>query len=147
LTFCQKLFKVFWLDVDDLVYAMHGLTLSASFRMTREIRRWKLHGCPIYLNKNATIRRAAARASNVREGFLGNRKATELTEEVFELPYRSSDGELGSVILFRTEIGGQPHDNPGWTLQERLLSARTIEFADSTASVDLSRNEARVRMH
>ena len=79
----------------------------------------------IYRNARLTI--AAARARTVREGFLHHRTATEHIQDIFELPY-CGPGADGSITLFRTELGPEPIDERAWTLQERLLSPRTLEF-------------------
>jgi hypothetical protein len=80
----------------------------------------------IYRNSTVTI--AASRASSVVEGFLGDRTATNFPDQVFELPYQCQNGQLGSITLIRTHIEPEPLDVRGWTLQERLLSPRTLEF-------------------
>lgn len=82
----------------------------------------------IYDNASVTI--AASRARSVGEGFLQTRKITDSPNLVFELPYRGSNGESGSVILFRVidMEGGEPLDNRAWALQERHLSSRVLEY-------------------
>jgi len=78
---------------------------------------------------SATVTIAAARSSSANEGFLGER-FPGLREGVI-VPYRCFDGELSPITLIK--IGDrfesvEPIDERGWTLQERLLSSRIIEF-------------------
>jgi hypothetical protein len=77
----------------------------------------------------ATITIVAARSSSSTDGFLGERFPGP--RDAATIPYRCIDGELGSITL--TKLGGdsedvEPVDERGWTLQERLLSSRIIEF-------------------
>ncbi|KAI1429945.1 heterokaryon incompatibility protein-domain-containing protein [Xylaria sp. FL1777] len=77
----------------------------------------------------ATVTIIAARSSSTTEGFLGER-FPDLREGAV-VSYRCVDGEFGSVTLVKLseeyeEV--EPIDERGWTLQERLLSSRIIEF-------------------
>ncbi|RYP56070.1 hypothetical protein DL771_012133 [Monosporascus sp. 5C6A] len=77
----------------------------------------------------ATVTIAAARASAVTEGFLGERFPGP--REAAIVPFRCLDGELGNITLAKLGEGfesSDPIDERGWTLQERLLSSRIIEF-------------------
>ncbi|KAH6843161.1 heterokaryon incompatibility protein-domain-containing protein [Chaetomium sp. MPI-CAGE-AT-0009] len=78
----------------------------------------------------ATVTIVAAGSASATQGFLGER--TPSCFEAAVVPYRCLDGELGSITLVK--LGGllesvvEPIDQRGWTLQERLLSSRIIEF-------------------
>jgi len=116
-TFCDKL-HIRFLWVDALCIVQDDPNHKA-----REIAQMP----NVYRNSIFTI--AASRASNVQEGFLGERIATEFPDLVFELPYRvTRPPALGSITLIKTKIEPEPLDTRGWALQERLLSPRTIEF-------------------
>lgn len=81
----------------------------------------------IYRNSTLTI--AASRAATVQEGFLGERTATDSPGSAFELPFQcKSSVTLGSITLFKATIRPEPLDLRAWTMQERLLSPRTVEF-------------------
>lgn len=78
---------------------------------------------------SATVTIAAARSPSATEGFLGERLSGP--REGANVSYRCFDGELGSITLVRFHDGFEsvePIDERGWTLQERLLSSRIIEF-------------------
>ena len=79
---------------------------------------------------NATVTIAAARSSSATEGFLGERFPGP--REGANVSYRCIDGELGSITLVKLDDDVyepvEPIDERGWTLQERLLSSRIIEF-------------------
>ena len=78
---------------------------------------------------SATVTIAAARSSSATEGFLGERFLGP--REGANVSYRCIDGELGSITLIKLDDGFEkvkPIDERGWTLQERLLSSRIIEF-------------------
>ncbi|KAM7194690.1 Heterokaryon incompatibility protein (HET) domain containing protein [Naviculisporaceae sp. PSN 640] len=78
----------------------------------------------------AAVTLIVARAASVSDGFLGERIPDSY--EATTLPYRCLGGELGSITL--VQLGGElesqvaPIDERGWTLQERLLSSRIVEF-------------------
>ena len=81
----------------------------------------------IYGGANITI--VAARPSSPTDGFLGERFPGRL--EATGISYCCIGGQLGSVTL--AKLGGgfesvEPTDERGWTLQERLLSSRIVEF-------------------
>jgi hypothetical protein len=79
--------------------------------------------------QNSTLTAAAARAASVDEGFLQPRTGTDIPNSTFELPFQCSrPAALGSVTLLKVPTGPEPLDTRGWTLQERLLAPRTLEF-------------------
>jgi hypothetical protein len=49
--------------------------------------------------------------------------------QAFELPYRCKSGQLGAVTISSIKEETEPLDTRGWSLQERLLSPRLLEFA------------------
>ena len=75
---------------------------------------------------------AASKASAATEGFLEDRKVTEYPDHVFRLRVRCEDGQMGSAILFRpttsNPLFSEPLNGRGWTLQERYLSSRILEY-------------------
>ena len=83
---------------------------------------------------SAAVTIAAARSSSATEGFLGERFPGPREGAI--VSYRCIDGELGSITLVKLDDDGdgdwfepvEPIDQRGWTLQERLLSSRIIEF-------------------
>ncbi|KAI0535350.1 heterokaryon incompatibility protein-domain-containing protein [Xylaria digitata] len=81
---------------------------------------------------SATVTIAAARSSSAAGGFLGERFPG--SREGAIVSYRCVDGELGFIVLVQLDDGRSPEepiepiDERGWTLQERLLSSRIIEF-------------------
>ena len=70
----------------------------------------------------------ASRASHVYEGFLHPRIASESLSS--ELPFRCKNGNMGTVQLVSApgQFENEPLDTRGWTMQERLLSRRVLEF-------------------
>ena len=81
----------------------------------------------------ATVTITASRASSVEEGFLQKRPlmGLEAPDAVFKLPFRTSSGsgDMGSVVLLPpTDECIEPLDQRGWTMQERFLSRRIIEY-------------------
>ena len=78
---------------------------------------------------SATVTIVAARSSSATEGFLGERFPGNREGAI--VSYRCIDGEIGSITLVKLGVGFEPVepiDERGWTLQERLLSTRIIEF-------------------
>ncbi|KAJ2997293.1 hypothetical protein NUW58_g691 [Xylaria curta] len=47
---------------------------------------------------------------------------------IFQLPWRSADNQLGTVMAMPLDIHPEPINRRGWTFQEQLLSTRMIEF-------------------
>jgi hypothetical protein len=80
----------------------------------------------------AALTIAASSASTAKEGFLQNKKFTDFPNQVFALAIRCPDGQVGSVTMFRpppnTHLSAEPLDGRGWTLQERHLSNRFLDF-------------------
>jgi hypothetical protein len=86
--------------------------------------------CAVY--SNATVVISASRARNVKEGFLGPRTpmGSNHPQRVFQLPYLHFAGSCGSLILVPevSRIPDEPIDERAWTLQERILSTRFLEY-------------------
>ena len=80
-----------------------------------------------YIYGNAIFTIAAARSRSVHDGFLLHR-VVDPGAVAFRLPYRCHDNLVGSITLLKIQVSSQPIDERCWTLQERLLSKRTIEF-------------------
>ncbi|KAK4455314.1 hypothetical protein QBC34DRAFT_481428 [Podospora aff. communis PSN243] len=81
----------------------------------------------------ATVTIVAARSASSADGFLGERLPGPRAAAT--ISYRCIDGQLGTVTLARLDGDGEsgfepvePIDERGWTLQERLLSSRIVEF-------------------
>lgn len=82
-----------------------------------------------YIYGRADFTIIASRARTCWEGFLGQRILDPAAVPAFSLPWRSSGGrELGSVTLVDLDLIPEPIEDRGWTLQERVLSTRTVEF-------------------
>jgi len=79
-----------------------------------------------YIYGNASLTIAAASSRTVDDGFLHQRAVTSPT--AFKLSYRCHDNVLGSVTIFILDTTPEPLDERGWTLQERLLSKRFLQF-------------------
>ncbi|KAI1749087.1 heterokaryon incompatibility protein-domain-containing protein [Xylaria castorea] len=81
----------------------------------------------------ATITIIASRASRAIDGFLGEINLTTQTRLAVRLPFRCPGQEqtVGSAYLTYIEgsrDSGEPIDSRAWTLQERYLSKRVLEF-------------------
>ena len=81
----------------------------------------------IYKNGYLTI--IAASASSASQGFLRGRTAPQAGMLAFDLPYHCPDGQVGTVTLYQLDRVSDPVDARAWTLQERLLSPRAVEFS------------------
>jgi hypothetical protein len=91
---------------------------------------WEISQMLLIYNQ-ATLTIAASRANQVDEGFLQNRKklAEDNPNLVFELPFRYSNSQLGSVMLVPEVVPStEPLDKRAWALQERFLSSRILEY-------------------
>ncbi|PIA89190.1 hypothetical protein CB0940_06888 [Cercospora beticola] len=82
----------------------------------------------IYRNGQLTI--AAASAADAREGFLHRRQLPNSETTAFTLPYVCPDAEKSHITLYRLDERSSPLDTRAWTMQERLLSPRTLEFSN-----------------
>ena len=81
----------------------------------------------------ACITISASRAQGSHIGFLGERTLRDLVLEpdrIFKLGYIYPNGELGSLIFYGLVINTRPEpiEERGWTLQEKLLSARILRY-------------------
>jgi hypothetical protein len=82
----------------------------------------------IYRNGYITI--AAASASDASEGFLHQRYSPNSETPAFTLPYVCPNSERGNITIFSLDRDSNPLDTRAWTLQERLLSPRMLEFSE-----------------
>jgi len=89
--------------------------------------------------ENAVVTIVASRTQTVYESFLRPRKSfyglcfdSDANQELFGLPYRCQDGQLGTIILMHeVHSRTEPINERAWTLQERLLSPRIIEYGST----------------
>ncbi|KAF4628515.1 hypothetical protein G7Y89_g9639 [Cudoniella acicularis] len=83
---------------------------------------------------SAVVTVAASRARTVNEGFLQVRDAGDPPHLMFELPYKTRTGELGSITLHSPSrhLGiverREPLDVRAWAFQERFLSPRLLDY-------------------
>jgi hypothetical protein len=81
-----------------------------------------------YVYGNATLTIVAASSRSVHDGFLQER-LLNVEGEMTSFLYRFSDDDKRGIIkLVRLKSPPEPIDERGWTLQERLLSKRIVEF-------------------
>jgi hypothetical protein len=85
-----------------------------------------------YIYGNSLFTITATRAASVWEGFLGDRITSPDAIPAFSMGWvQAAPGggkEEGALTLIDLPIPFEPIDSRGWTLQERALSTRTIEF-------------------
>ncbi|CAM1506180.1 Fc.00g058210.m01.CDS01 [Cosmosporella sp. VM-42] len=81
-----------------------------------------------YIYGHAAFTIGASRSSTVGSGFLQPRVPDSETRVAFALPCVCSNGEIGTLNFVDLDIDAEPIDSRGWTLQERLLSPRIVEF-------------------
>ncbi|KAH8195677.1 hypothetical protein TruAng_010160 [Truncatella angustata] len=83
-----------------------------------------------YYGANAVTILAASSAAAT-EGFLKHREDSGLHDVgPFRLPYQTSSGATGSVLLYHeVNPGSEPTTSRGWTLQETMLSHRLLIFS------------------
>ncbi|KAK3326158.1 heterokaryon incompatibility protein-domain-containing protein [Apodospora peruviana] len=83
-----------------------------------------------YIYGGAAFTIVASRSRSVWEGFLHDRVKSPEAVPAFLLPWRcdTADERMGSVTLIDLDIATEPIDERGWTLQERMLSSRIVEF-------------------
>ncbi|KAK5990113.1 hypothetical protein PT974_08377 [Cladobotryum mycophilum] len=88
----------------------------------------------IYSNAVVTI--SATRANRAVDGFLHEIDIDSITELAVKLSFRCPDSSIGTVFLvkIRDSLGPEPIDRRGWTLQERYLSPRFLEYAEKQMS-------------
>ncbi|KAH7067753.1 heterokaryon incompatibility protein-domain-containing protein [Paraphoma chrysanthemicola] len=107
-----------WIWIDSLCIRQDDTTEKAT-----EIA--QMH--QVYRNSSVTI--SATRADSCRQGFLHPCSLPPLGRVSYRLPLALSTGELGSVILSKTnEV--TPIDRRSWTFQEHLLARRVLRFTD-----------------
>ena len=82
--------------------------------------------------QNASVTIVAASSEKANQGFLGDRAPPQPSVKV---PFWNKDGELGTASL-RPEgwydADSEPVNTRAWTLEERLLSARLLIYANHT---------------
>jgi hypothetical protein len=96
----------------------------------QEDKNWEIVQMPLIYSQ-ATVTIVASRANGATEGFLHDRSriGQETPDRVFELPFRCSDRKLGSVVLLPpVKPTIEPIDLRAWSLQERFLSPRIVEY-------------------
>jgi hypothetical protein len=79
----------------------------------------------------AVVTVAAGSASAAVDSFLLPRRES-VDGEAFDLAFQTDDGRTGTVTAvwkLTSQYGHEPLHTRGWTLQERLLSTRVLEYA------------------
>ncbi|KAF2123183.1 heterokaryon incompatibility protein-domain-containing protein, partial [Lophiotrema nucula] len=99
----------------------------------------------IYSQADMTL--AIACAATVTEGFLHHRRDTTVYGESYRLRFQCPDGQIGTVTAFNDPnnrvMKSCPLSERGWTLQERLLSTRMLEFSIKQARFICPNSEGR----
>lgn len=86
--------------------------------------------------KNALFTIAAARSGRVTEGFLGH---SEADSTHFNYPLVYTNGNITTLALRKIpdiDLAVEPLSRRAWTLQERLLSPRTLSFLSKGALLE-----------
>lgn len=85
------------------------------------------------LYQNAQLTISAASAERCQDGFLATRSGYRRHQTSFtSIPYACPDGKTGNVLLEEYQLYDsriEPLNRRGWTLQERLLSSRTLIYS------------------
>ncbi|KAI1821979.1 heterokaryon incompatibility protein-domain-containing protein [Xylaria intraflava] len=86
-----------------------------------------------HIYNEAIVTIIASRASRAVDGFLGEIDLTSQMRLAVRVPFRcpGGDGAIGSAYLVHIEgnrDGREPIDSRAWTLQERYLSNRVLQF-------------------
>lgn len=88
-----------------------------------------------FIYRYAFVTISASSAKTVQEGFLHDRGYFYGTSEPFTLPYRSSDGLVGKLLMSEDKMytdnrtdWQEPINHRCWTLQEQMLSPRMLVF-------------------
>ncbi|KAI6081709.1 HET-domain-containing protein [Hypoxylon rubiginosum] len=115
-------FKYLWID---------ALCITQNDRKEKSHEMARMH--EIY--RNATLTIIASRAAGVREGFLSKRNiaGSEWPQCIFEFPCLDEGIVVPgrTVILVRVDdicSKHEPWDRRAWTLQERVMSKRCLQF-------------------